>query len=112
MPRPVRKRIVGFQPEVTYFKPAGIPLTSLEETKLTIEEFEALRLKDKEGLDQETAAEKMGISQPTFHRLIAGARKKLTEAIVDGKAIRIEGGNFEFKPGIHRRRGRGQNSKN
>lgn len=96
MPRPRRCRRVGQEPNVTYFKPAGIRMVDLKETTLTVEEFEAVRLKDYEQLTQEEAAKKMGISQPTFHRLILEARKKLSDAIVNGKAIKIKGGKFEF----------------
>jgi len=96
MVRPRLCRRVRFQPDVTYFKPRGIPLRHLEETILNVEEFEAVRLKDLEGLEQEEAAKKMKISQPTFHRLVLSARKKIADAIVNGKAIRIEGGNFKF----------------
>ena len=83
-------------PGVTYFKPAGIPLRSLEEIRLSVEEAEALRLKDLEGLEQEQGAEKMNISRPTFQRVLALARKKMADALLNGKAIRIEGGNFEI----------------
>jgi predicted DNA-binding protein (UPF0251 family) len=85
-------------PGVTYFKPAGIPLRTLEETILTVEEAEAIRLKDLEGLEQEEGAEKMNISRPTFQRVLASARQKLASALLNGKAIRIEGGNFEMSP--------------
>lgn len=91
-------------PHVTYFKPAGIPVVDLEENILTIDEFEAVRLKDLEGLDQEECAKKMAISQPTFHRLITSARGKIADAIVNGKAIKIEGGNFKMIPGKMRKR--------
>lgn len=84
------------QPNVTYFKPAGIRLNDLEESTLTVEEFEAVRLKDLMGLEQEKCAKNMGISQPTFHRLVLIARKKIADAIVNGKAIKIEGGNFKI----------------
>ncbi len=87
-------------PGVTFFKPAGIPLRALEEVRLSLEEAEALRLKDIEGLEQEEGAEKMNISRPTFQRVLASARKKIADAILGGKAIRIEGGNFEI---AHRR---------
>ncbi|MFC1994525.1 DUF134 domain-containing protein [Chloroflexota bacterium] len=83
-------------PEVTYFKPAGIPLRVLEEVRLSIEEAEALRLKDMEGLEQEHGAEKMNISRSTFQRILASARQKIAEALLNGKAIRIDGGNFEM----------------
>ena len=65
MPRPRRCRRVRFEPSTTYFKPAGIPIRSLEEVVLTVDEIEAIRLKDGEGMSQEQAAEKMNISQPT-----------------------------------------------
>lgn len=83
-------------PSVTFFKPAGIPLKALEEVQLTVEEIEAVRLKDLEGLEQEEAAEKMNISRPTFQRVLASARQKIADALLNGKAIRIEGGNFEI----------------
>ena len=96
MPRPPKWRRVGYVPEVTHFKPAGIPLHALEEVVISIEEAEAIRLKDLEGLDQEDCAQKMKISRPTFHRVLGSARKKLADAILNGKAIRIEGGNYEM----------------
>lgn len=68
----------------------------LEENVLLMEELEAVRLKDLLGLEQGPAAKKMNISQPTFQRLVVSARKKIADAIVNGKAIRIEGGNFKF----------------
>jgi uncharacterized protein len=95
MARPCKCRRVAFMPGVTYFKPAGIPLRSLEEVLLSVEEAEAIRLKDLEGLEQEQAAVKMNISRPTFQRILASARRKLADVILNGKAIRIEGGNFE-----------------
>ncbi|KUK40724.1 MAG: hypothetical protein XD69_1223 [Clostridia bacterium 62_21] len=85
-------------PHCTFFKPAGIPLCDLEEIALTVEEVEALRLKDLEGLEQEACAERMGISRPTFQRILTGARVKLTEALVAGKAIKVEGGHYQFVP--------------
>jgi len=97
MPRPRICRRVGFQPNVTYFKPAGIRIIDLDESILTVDEFEAVRLKDLLGLEQEECAKKMNISQPTFHRLIISARKKIADAIINGKAIKIEGGNFRFR---------------
>ena len=96
MPRPIRCRRVAFIPGVYYFKPAGIPLRILEEVLISIEEAEAIRLKDIEDLDQEHSAEKMNISRPTFQRVLESARKKIADALINGKAIRIEGGNFEM----------------
>ena len=91
MPRPRICRRINCEPGVTYFKPRGVPLARLENVDLTIDEFEAIRLKDVEHLDQTAAAEKMQISQPTFHRVIESARNKVADALINGKAIRIEG---------------------
>jgi len=96
MPRPPKCRRVTYMPEVTYFKPAGIPLRDLEEVRMSIEEAEALRLKDLEGLEQEQGAGKMNVSRPTFQRILASARQKIADVLLNGKAIRIEGGNFEM----------------
>jgi predicted DNA-binding protein (UPF0251 family) len=95
MSRPPKFRRVEFLPRLTYFKPAGVPLRELEEVELTIEELEAIRLKDLVGLEQEACAEKMGVSRPTYHRILTSARSKVAQALVDGKAIRVEGGNFQ-----------------
>jgi len=81
-------------PQITYFKPAGVPLALLKEVRLSVEEAEAIRLKDLEGLEQEECAQRMHISRPTFHRVLESARKKVAESLINGKAIRIEGGNF------------------
>ena len=96
MPRPPKSRKVSFLPNLTYFKPAGVPLKELEEESLRYEELEAIRLKDLQGLEQEACAERMGVSRPTFHRIITSARNKLARALVEGKAIRIEGGNYKL----------------
>ena len=90
MPRPRMMRMVGFSPEVTYFKPQGIPLRELSEVTLSKNELEALRLVNVEELSQKEAAEKMQISQPTFFRELKEARKKLTKALIKGSAIKIE----------------------
>jgi predicted DNA-binding protein (UPF0251 family) len=94
MARPIKWRLVGLIPQVTYFKPAGVPLRTLEEVALTVEEAEAIRLKDLEGLEQEECAERMRISRPTFHRVLQSARRKVAEVLINGKALRIQGGNF------------------
>lgn len=94
MPRPRQCRRVGCLPSVAYFKPRGIPLCELEEVALAVDEFEAIRLADLDGLYQEDAAEKMGISRQTFGRAIESARRKVADALVNGKALRIEGGDF------------------
>ncbi len=82
--------MIGFRPGVTYFKPRGIPLRFLEEVNLETDELEALRLADFQGLDQVRGAKKMGISQSTFQRVLTSARKKVSQGLVEGKAIRIE----------------------
>jgi len=89
-------RRVGFLPQVTYFKPAGIPLANLQEVRLSIEEAEAIRLKDIEGLEQDACAQKMNVSRSTFARILLLARQKMADALFNGKAIRIEGGNYEL----------------
>lgn len=94
MPRPVKWRKVAFIPGIRHYIPTGVPQCDLEENVLKIEELEALRLKDLEGLEQEEAAEKMEVSRQTFQRILNEARNKVTDALVNGKAIRIEGGNF------------------
>ncbi|MDD3083892.1 MAG: DUF134 domain-containing protein [Candidatus ainarchaeum sp.] len=90
MVRPKIPRSINFEPGTTYFKPAGIPLRNLEEVVLSFEEAEALKLKDVLGLGQTDCAKKMNVSQPTFFRILLVARKKVSEAITKGKAIKIE----------------------
>jgi uncharacterized protein len=89
-PRPHKERRVRGNPNATYFKPSGIPTRDLEKIHLFLSEFEAIRLKDYEQLDQQTCAEEMQISQPTFHRLLLSARRKVGDALINGKAIAIE----------------------
>jgi predicted DNA-binding protein (UPF0251 family) len=96
MARPRRARRISFQPDVTYFKPAGIPMVHLKESTLSFDELEAIRLMDSEGLDQTASAKKMKISQSTLSRLLREGRKKLADAIIQGNAIKIEGGNFKM----------------
>ena len=76
----------------SYFKPRGIPSTQLEEVVLALDEFEAIRLADFEGLYQEDAAAKMNISRQTFGRIIESAHKKIADILINGKALKIEGG--------------------
>ena len=89
-------RRVSFIPNVTYFKPAGVSLVDTQEVCISIEETEAIRLKDFEGLDQDTCAQKMKVSRSTFARILLMARQKLSDALLNGKAIRIAGGNYEL----------------
>ena len=90
MPRPRLCRKIRFNPNVTYFKPQGVPMRYLEIVELTLEEAEALRLKNIEDLEQTECAKKMNTSQSTFQRILSSAYKKISQAIIEGKAIRIE----------------------
>lgn len=98
MPRPRKARHVCCNPAATYYKPQGIPMRDLEEVVLSMDGFEALRLVDAEGLPREEAAARMSISQSTLCRLLADARKIMAETITSGKALKIEGGDYIFKP--------------
>jgi uncharacterized protein len=95
MVRTRKCRMVSSLPSVTYFKPAGIPLRFLSEVRLSVEEAEALRLKELDGLEQAEGAIRMGVSRPTFQRVLSSARKKVADALLNGKAIKIEGGSFQ-----------------
>src|SRR4030042_15614 len=96
MPRPRHCRRVGQLPQANYYKPRGIPLSVLEEVTLTVDEFEAIRLTDLEGLYQADAAEKMNISRQTLGRILESAHKKIADALVHGKALLIKGGPIEI----------------
>jgi len=94
MPRPVNERKLGGPIAPRVMKPAGVPARELEEVRLGFDEAEALRLADLEGLYQEAAARSMGVSRPTFGRIIETARHKVADAILNGKALRIDGGEI------------------
>lgn len=94
MTRPKRKRFVNRPPRIEGFKPFGIPMQDLEPIILLVEEYESIRLSDYEGMNQEEAAEKMNVSRPTFTRIYEQARRSVAKAMVEGKAILIEGGDF------------------
>jgi uncharacterized protein len=79
-----------------YFKPAGVPVSTLTEVALSVDELEALRLADLEGLYQEQAATRMGVSRATFARIVEAARRKVAEVLVCGRALRIAGGPVAF----------------
>ena len=89
MPRPIKPRRVLFNPGVVYFKPRAVPLSMLEEVDLSIDELETLRLCDLKDLEQKKAAKKMKISQSTLQRTLTSARKKIAQALIEGKAIKI-----------------------
>lgn len=98
MPRPRQCRRVAGLPQVTYYKPRGVPLALLECVDLAVDEFEALRLADLEHLYQEQAARRMNVSRQTFGRILEAAHAKVAEALVHGKALSIEGGPIEVAP--------------
>ena len=92
MPRPCKNRRVSGWPVSMVYKPAGIPARTLDWISLGLDEFETIRLLDYQGHEQEKAAELMGVSRPTVTRVYASARKKIAQALTEGKAISIEGG--------------------
>ncbi len=112
MPRPVKSRMIRISPPATYFKPRGVPLGGLKELILPLEGLEALRLADVDKMDHQAAADLMNISRPTFSRVLASARTLVAQALVNGWALRIEGGSFEVAQrgvgGQQGRRGRGR----
>ena len=97
MARPCKCRKIGITPNEEYFKPRGIPLCSLEEVCLNLDEVEAIRLADMEELYQEQAAKQMNVSRQTFGNIINSAHKKIADAIINGKALQIAGGIVEVK---------------
>jgi len=101
MPRPCCLRHIDVTPCAVYFKPAGIPVHLLEEVVLTLDELESLRLADLNGLYQEQAAGQMKISRPTFSRVVEQARRKVADALIHGKALRLEGGAVVVKGEEH-----------
>ena len=102
MPRPFCHRRVAGQPASPVFKPAGVPGVLLEDVVMTLDEFEALRLADLEKFYHERAAGEMRVSRPTFSRIIDSAHAKIADAIVHGKALRIEGGPVQLQAGPRR----------
>jgi len=105
MPRPKKTRFVSGYPTIAAFAPYG--MRSSGEVFMSVEELEAIRLSDFEHLDQETAAKMMQVSRHTYGRILTAARSLAAEALVTGKALKIEGGTFEFRGMGRRRRRRG-----
>lgn len=93
---PYRKRMILQPPHIKSFKPSGVPQRALQTIVLQVDEYEAIRLADYLGLEHQQAADQMQISRPTFTRLIERARNKVASALVEGKALIIEGGNVDF----------------
>lgn len=106
MAREAKCRMVAFIPPVKAFTPVGVPLSSLEEVVLKVEEIEAIRLKNHLVLEQEECAQMMQISRPTFQRILSEAYAKIADALTNGKGIRIEGGSYCLGNGYCRRRDR------
>ncbi|BBO76826.1 hypothetical protein DSCW_42430 [Desulfosarcina widdelii] len=104
MPRPKKPRFVSAYPTIAAFVPQGIPITG--EVMLSVEELEAIRLSDFEHLDQESAAKLMQVSRQTYGRILFSARSIVGEALVTGKALQINGGNYAMRGGGRRRHGR------
>jgi predicted DNA-binding protein (UPF0251 family) len=96
MPRPAKCRCIGWQPAVSTFQPAGRPGQPLEQVTLSLDELEAARLADLEGLYQEEAARRMEVSRQTFGNIVASARRKLADCVVNGKLLRIQGGTVRL----------------
>lgn len=92
MPRPQKCRRVDYEPEAKLFRPAGVATDSLQQVLLSLDELEAVRLADLQGMYQEEAARHMEVSRQTFGNIVASARRKLADCVVHGKALRIEGG--------------------
>jgi predicted DNA-binding protein (UPF0251 family) len=95
MARPVNRRSIEKPPIMEGFKPFGIPMRELEPVILLFEEYEAMRLADYLGLSHQDAARQMNVSRPTFTRVYEKARRTLSTALVEGKALLIEGGNYQ-----------------
>jgi len=96
MPRPEKNRKILQPPKMAGFKPFGIPRYKLEVVKLSYEEYECIRLVNYEMLQQKEAALLMNVSRPTLTRIYNRALKTIAKAFVEGKAIEIDGGNYEF----------------
>ena len=96
MVRPRKNRIVAFNPDISYFKPRGIPMLDLEEVHLTVDERESIRLADLLDMSHEEAGRNMGVSRATFGRIVQRARKSIADAMINGKAINIEGGKYKI----------------
>lgn len=94
MARPTKWRKIENIPTIPYFVPSNIDINEIPKNVLLVEELEAIRLKDLEGLEQEKCAERMQVSRPTFQRILLSAREKIADSLVNGKVIYIDGGNY------------------
>jgi predicted DNA-binding protein (UPF0251 family) len=112
MPRPRKCRRVQNHPHHGFYKPQGVPIQDLRGVTLPVEGLEAIRLADADGMEHEEAARRMGVSRPTFSRILSEARRQVARALSNGWALRIEGGDYEVVEdlpprGNQRRRGCG-----
>ena len=104
MVRPQKNRLIYIDPKASYFKPRGIPMVDLDQVQLPLDGLEALRLADYLGLSHQQAGEQMGVSRATFGRIVEQARKLVADALIHGKAINVEGGNYtRIDPSKNRR---------
>ena len=99
MVRPQKKRVVKYKSSVSFFKPRGIPMLELEEVCLTVDELESIRLSDLVGLSHEDGGKQMNVSRATFGRILQKARNKIADALIRGKAIKVDGGNYKMVKG-------------
>ncbi|MBN1404623.1 MAG: DUF134 domain-containing protein [Opitutales bacterium] len=90
MPRPICPRRISHRPPSGYYKPAGIPLSDLEEIVVAADELESIRLADAKGMYNQDAAKEMGVSRQTFERILKRAREKVAHALTQGIAIRLD----------------------
>ena len=102
MPRPKHRRMVSAPPEFGRFKPTGVMARMLESQALSLEEFEAVRLADYQGLSHQEAADQMEIARPTFTKLVEEARRKVATFLVEGRELRIDGGHIHFRDNLLR----------
>ncbi len=102
MARIKKQRIVDSPPLFSTYKPAGIMRSELQQLPLALDEYEAIRLADYQGMDHAEAAAEMEISRSTFSRLIEEARKKMAQFLIEGRELYIEGGNIHFRGNVIR----------
>ena len=108
MPRPPKKRSIGTPPLFSAFKPAGVRRNSGTALRLALDEFEAIRLADHEGMDHAESAALMGISRSTFSRLVEKARHTVARLLVEGCCLEIAGGEVHFQGNMFRCRNCGE----
>lgn len=94
MVRPTKWRRIENVPKVSFFIPSDQDAADIPRNLIKLEELEAIRLKDLEGLEQAECAAKMQVSRPTFQRILLSAREKIADSLIHGKALHIEGGSF------------------